>query len=87
MIDIHEEVLAYLEEEEEKEEANKKKDNTIFMIDDIIDYGQNNKLKIVDNRAKNGALWIYHDMNDTIHAIKFEHMGMKYKIGRGWWIK
>jgi hypothetical protein len=41
----------------------------------------------VDNREKNGAFWVYHDMRDTLHAIKLEHMGMNYKIGRGWWIK
>ncbi len=87
MVNIHEEVLAYLEQAEQEEKAINKKDNTIFIIDDIMNYAQNNKLKIVDNREKNGALWVYHDMPDTLHAIKLEHMGMNYKIGRGWWIK
>ncbi len=87
MVNIHEEVLAYLKQAEQEEKAINKKDNTIFIIDDIMNYAQNNKLKIVDNREKNGALWVYHDMCDTLHAIKLEHMGMNYKIGRGWWIK
>ncbi len=87
MVDIHKEVLAFLKEAEKEESASHKKDTTIFFTEDIIDYARMNKLKIVDNREKNGALWVYHDMPDTLHAIKLEHMGMNYKIGRGWWIK
>jgi len=103
MINIHDEVLAFIAEnqdESNKENFQKSrkeigaeskstetKDNSINNIDEILKYAQNFFFKIVDHRAKNGALWVYHDNNKSIHSIRFQRMGMKYKKGRGWWIK
>jgi len=53
----------------------------------IIAYAKNFVFPIKDNRKKGGALWVYHDRDDTIHALNLKEMGMRYKAGRGWWIK
>lgn len=101
MFNIHEEVLAYLKEEESQNEndtTNIDRNDTngdkefqpnesTSKIDDILNYAKNYALRLVDNRNKGGALWVYHDRDNTIHALEFKQMGMSYKAGRGWWIK
>ena len=89
MIDIHEEVLAYPKEEQEKDTTQEETfvNKITFSVDDIIGYAKKYSFEIVDNRVKNGALWLYCDEENSIHAIRLEGMGMHYKAGRGWWIK
>ena len=57
------------------------------VITRIVAYAKNFVFPIEDNRKKGGALWVYHDRDDTIHALNLKEMGMRYKAGRGWWIK
>lgn len=100
MFNIHEEVLAYLKEDNRNEnnntyiDRNDKDEKGIFQqnettskIDDILNYSKRYAFQVVDNRKKGGALWVYHDKDNTIHALEFTQMGMSYKVGRGWWIK
>ncbi len=91
MIDIHEEVLAYLKEESENDSEIKGSQLTAVYIgnsiEDIIDYAKKYSFPVVDNREKNGALWVYYDDDKTIHSSQFKKMNMQYKMGRGWWIK
>lgn len=63
--------------------------NTIALeaMQTILNYSKKFSFKIVDNRIKNGALWICHDSDKSIHAASLTKLGMKYKLGRGWWIK
>ena len=91
MIDIHEEVLAYLKEEAEKDGDTKESQSIEVYsgtsIEDIIIYAKKNSFNVVDNREKNGALWVYYDEDNTIHSSQLKKMNMRYKMGRGWWIK
>ena len=89
MISIYDETMKFIAE-------NKKEDmkclNSIDLevgnkYENIINYAKQYVFKVVDNRGKGGSLWVYHDKDDTIHALEFREMGMKYKAGRGWWIK
>lgn len=99
-MNIHEEVLALLAEDKNNNSHNandkvkisplkKVNENEILpeSIDEILNYAGKFFFRIEDNRVKNGALWVYHDRENTIHAVRFKRMGMKYKLGRGWWIK
>lgn len=100
MFNIHEQVLAYLKEEENQTESenryidrsdtNEKRilqqNEASSTIDDILNYSKRYAFQVVDNRKKGGALWVYHDKDNTIHALEFKQMGMNYKAGRGWWI-
>lgn len=46
-----------------------------------------NGLTTVDNRSKNGALWVYLDDQNSAPARQLGKWGFKYKQGRGWWKK
>ena len=91
MIDIHEEVLAYLKEESKNDSDIKESQLAAVYIgdsiEDIIAYAKKYSFHIIDNREKNGAFWVYYDEDKTIHSSQFKKMNMQYKMGRGWWIK
>ncbi len=104
MINIHDQILAFIAENKDNDETKnnyvdkiesdmlprKKVDEykkTEESINKVIKYSGKFFFNILDNRKKDGALWVYHDRDNTLHAIYFERMGMKYKSGRGWWIK
>ncbi len=53
----------------------------------ITNYSKQLHVSIVDNRTKGGAFWVYYQNEDDIHARILKEMGMRYKAGRGWWIK
>ena len=53
----------------------------------LLKYCRDQNLRIVDNRSKNGALWVVHPQPDGPTAQYLRKMGLRFAEGKGWWIK
>ena len=45
------------------------------------------KLRMLDNRSRKGALWVFHLASDGAIADDLKKWGFKYATGKGWWMK
>lgn len=57
------------------------------LLEQLIDYCRERKLKVIDNRTKNGALWIVYPSPNGAIADDLKKWGFKFANGKGWWVK
>lgn len=53
----------------------------------LLDYCRDQKLAVVDNRAKGGALWVSLTTQHGAIAEKLRLLGLRYAKNKGWWLK
>lgn len=56
-------------------------------LERIRELCQANRLRSVDNRDKDGALWVYHHLAEGAIAQQLKQLGLKFAAGKGWWLK
>lgn len=53
----------------------------------ILDFCRTQNLRVIDNRPKNGALWVAYPQSEGSTARALKQLGLRFAPGKGWWMK
>ena len=57
------------------------------LLPHVIKFCRSKKLRLADNRSRQGALWVYYPFPEGVAANQLMSWGFKFAEGKGWWLK